>query len=90
MIPKPLTWYWYSWRMSGQEMKWWRCMAMTRAPLCAELSRAATACSSRAVIPLAVTLLAVTLLAVTPLVVTPLVVTPLAVTPLASAAPWRM
>lgn len=61
--------------MSGHEMKWWRCMAITRAPLCAELSSAATACSSRAAIPLAVI---------------PLAAIPLAAIPLAGTAPWRM
>lgn len=47
----PLTWYWYNWRISGQEMKWLRCIAITNVPLCGEFISAATAWRSRAVIP---------------------------------------
>lgn len=65
-------------------------MAMTRAPLCAELSSAATACSSRIEIPLAVAPLAVAPLTVAPLASAPLAVAPLGSAPLAGVAPWRM
>lgn len=45
------TWYWRSWRSSGQARKWLRCMDRARAPPCGELSSEATACSRRTDIP---------------------------------------
>lgn len=45
------TWYWQSWRIRGQARKWCRCMDMTRAPPCGELSRVAMACRRRTAMP---------------------------------------